>query len=350
MRITVPKKLFGMLCCLSLLWGVAACDSAIYDGEGDCSYRNGVRFVYDRNMKFADAFPHEVKAVTLYVFDKEGRLVSRYSDEGAALGKAGYVLPVDVKPGTYSLLAWCTWDKQEGVEALPFEIPEATPDQSVLTELTARLERGHDGAARAVVDKDIRPLFHGYVHEAVFSDEPGDHVVPIELTKNTNSIRVMLQHLSGEAVDADKFRFSITSANGKMAHDNSLMSDETLRYDAWHVGSGNAEIETENGVVNVHTAVAELTLARLVVEDKPVLTVTNDKGERVLSVPLIDYLLMVKGYYNRQMEDQEYLDRQDEYSLTFFLDDNLRWDETHIIVNSWAVVINNGSAGGGWEP
>ena len=66
----------------------------------------------------------------------------------------------------------------------------------------------------------------------------------------------------------------------------------------------------------------------------------NDKGETVLSIPLIDYALLIKGYYNRDMSDQEYLDRQDEYNLTFFLDENNHWISSSIIINSWRVVLS----------
>ena len=92
---------------------------------------------------------------------------------------------------------------------------------------------------------------------------------------------------------------------------------------------------------SVGVAIAELTVGRLVVENKPVLTITNEKGEKVLSIPLIDYALLVKGYYNREMTDQEYLDRQDEYNMTFFLDENNRWASSSIIINSWKVVLDD---------
>ena len=88
-------------------------------------------------------------------------------------------------------------------------------------------------------------------------------------------------------------------------------------------------------------AVAELTTGRLMTDQEPVLTVRNREGETVLSIPLVDYALLVKGYYNRDMDDQEYLDRQDEYNMTFFLDENDRWVNTSIIINSWHVVLQD---------
>ena len=51
-------------------------------------------------------------------------------------------------------------------------------------------------------------------------------------------------------------------------------------------------------------------------------------------------MLLVKGKYNRAMTNQEYLDRQDEYSFIFFLDANNNWLSSHIFINSWRVVLN----------
>ena len=41
------------------------------------------------------------------------------------------------------------------------------------------------------------------------------------------------------------------------------------------------------------------------------------------------------------MSDQEYLDRQDEYNLTFFLDKEDRWVSSSIIINSWRVILDD---------
>ena len=50
------------------LLGLAACDSAIYDNEGDCDVTYRLRFVYDRNMKWADAFASQVSSVRVRRF------------------------------------------------------------------------------------------------------------------------------------------------------------------------------------------------------------------------------------------------------------------------------------------
>ena len=89
-------------------------------------------------------------------------------------------------------------------------------------------------------------------------------------------------------------------------------------------------------------AIAELTVPRLVKGQKTQLTVTNkETGKPVFSIPLIDYALLVKGFYNRDMNDQEYLDRQDVYDMVFFLDKGDRWLDAYIYINSWKVVLQN---------
>ena len=77
-------------------------------------------------------------------------------------------------------------------------------------------------------------------------------------------------------------------------------------------------------------------------DKRPILTIRNiEKDETVLSIPLVDYALLVKGQYNRTMDDQEYLDRQDEYALTFFLDEGNQWMNSFIYINSWRIVLQN---------
>jgi hypothetical protein len=49
---------------------------------------------------------------------------------------------------------------------------------------------------------------------------------------------------------------------------------------------------------------------------------------------------MIKGH-DDVLDDQVYLDRQDEYNMTFFLDDDMQWVSSYILINSWKVVLND---------
>lgn len=329
-------KMLAAIACASMLY---ACDGLIYDGEGDCSVNYRVKFRYDYNMKFADAFAHEVNTVTLYLLDAEGRVVWQRTEQGEALAADGYAMTVDVEPGKYDLLVWCgTTDKGS------FSIPET----AVGNELTCTLDRQHDPGNKAFVAEDLDRLFHGWLPEQTFGETEGTYTYTVPLVKNTNNVRVVLQHLSGEAVDKDKFVFTITDTNGSMDWDNALLPDEQVTFYAWHTDAGEAGIASRSeGTQTVFraafsAAIAELTVPRLVKEQEPRLTVTNkETGGTVFSIPLIGYALLVKGFYNRDMGDQEYLDRQDVYDMVFFLDEGDRWLDTYIYINSWKVVLQN---------
>lgn len=326
------RLLYMTLVCLA----AAACDGSIYDYEGDCSITYRVKFRYDWNMKFADAFAHEVESVTLYVIGEDGSIVWQRTESGEALAAEGYAMTVNVEPGTYDLLAWGgTTDKGS------FVIPGAANRE----ELVCRLDREYDDAGSAFVRSDLDRLFHGYLEKQEFAGTEGVYTLTMPLVKDTNNVHVVLQNMSGATLDPGKFSFTVTDDNGSMNWDNSLLADETITYCAWHIDAGQADFEYDTASrasSTISTAVAELTVPRLMEEHKSTarLTVTNiETGDKVLSLRLIDALLLVKGYYSRSMSDQEYLDRQDDYSLIFFLDEGYRWNNAYIYINSWKVVL-----------
>lgn len=321
---------------------MTSCDAILGEEDVDCSIEYRVKFKYDKNMKFADAFAHEVEAVTVYAFDDDGKFVYQRTEEGAMLGEDGYTMPVEIQPGDYHLVSWA---KGNGTET--FSVPVLQEGVSTLDELTCMMDRIYSRAAdgTAEVRNDLRPLFHGEVSKISLSRAASTQIVEVPLTKNTNNVRIVLQHLSNEPVDIDKFEFNIRDKNGLMNYDNNLLEDDTLIYYAWDKYSGTAGMDKEDlraTTTSVSVAIAELTVGRLLAENEAVLYITNKgTGEPVLSIPLIDYALLVKGNYNRDMSDQEYLDRQDEYNMTFFLDENDKWVSSSIIINSWKVVLDN---------
>lgn len=317
-----------------------SCDSVIYDGEGDCSVKYRIEFEYERNMEFADAFASKVSSVALYVFDESGVLVEQMSESGEALAADDYAMMLELEPAEYDLLAWC------GVDGKSFTVPTATVGQTTLDQMLCTMSRKSD-AGGSYVDEDLSALFHG-LKRISYTDEPGVHTEVLSLTKNTNNFRIILQQTwsegsAAEGVDVSKFDFAIIDDNGKMNYDNSVMEDEQIIYRPWDITTGDVDVDTDISTrANMVTvSVAELTTARLMTDHRPILVVTKkETGEKVLSVPIVDYALLVKGNYNRNMDDQEYLDRQDEYNMTFFVHDG-KWVSSQIIINSWRVVLNN---------
>lgn len=354
------KNTGRMLLTVAVLgYALSSCDSVIYDDEGDCSVTYRVKFRYDRNMKWADAFAHEVKSVHLYAFDKDGTLVWHNSEKGDALAADDYAMTLVLPSGDYRLLAWCGLEN-DGEREESFSVPEARVGETQIEDLQCRLRRENDTAG-AYSDEKLYPLFHGMIDVSLpdMAYEGGEYTCTMPLTKDTNHVRIILQHLSGEEVNPDDFTFRIEEENGLMDYDNELLPDETITYRAHDKRSGTAGLGIDDypeiggaksarqtssrAVTSVSVAIADLTIARLMEGRKTWLTIERPGVEEWprVRIPLTDYALLVKDGYDREMTDQEYFDRQDEYSLTFFLDEDHYWASSSVIINSWKVVLDD---------
>lgn len=345
-------RVLSILMTMTLIQG---CNPSFFEEEGDCDPVHVIRFVYDKNMKFADAFHAEVPSVTLFVFDEDGHLVTSVARHVKAEESQDFSIELrDIPMGHYNLLAWC------GVVDTPhFNInPEGVAAPEIHHHI-CRIDReieAQDGSHH--IRKDLGRLFHGRLDDVDMTQDEGTHVHTLKLTKDTNVIRVTLQHMSGEEMNPDDYDIFIGDANGLYDHNNDLLPDEEITYHPWSIKGGVASFHPEDqpkqdarAQTSVSAVVAELTVGRLIADrnEKVFLSVYNHHtGAKILSIPLIDFLLLVKGnYYSEDgispMSDQDYLDRQDDYPMTFFLDESGSWIKTVIYINSWRVVKNESS-------
>ncbi|MDE7385595.1 MAG: FimB/Mfa2 family fimbrial subunit [Muribaculaceae bacterium] len=325
---------------------LTACDGMIYDDEGDCAPYYKVKFRYDMNMKFADAFPNEVNSVTLYAVDAAtGRVVWQNHESGERLKADGYEMDLPVDPGRYHLMAWCGDGHRTS-----FTVNDATH----IDDLHCRLNRDYDSRAGenngAISTTDLGRLYHGRENDLEMPTEQGTHYYNVNLTKNTNVIRVILQELTGDKLDKDEYEFEITDVNGHLESDNSLRDDELITYRPWRVDNAVANLVfgASDDPEDKRAVMAELTVSRLMLEGDPRLTVRyhskekpNDPSKVVLSVPLKPYCLAFKGDHYSNMDDQEFLDREDSYNMVFFLQSGMAWMNNYIYINSFKVVLQN---------
>jgi hypothetical protein len=327
-----------MLATLFVALSTSSCkEGFIYEGEGDCGVYYNIEFKYDYNMKFADAFSKEVKSIALYVFQNDTLVKSVVESNEAAIGADGFAIALELEAGSYELLAWAGLQSEESFDLLA-DVEEGKTTKQQLQVMVK--------SAEGRVSQDLKPLFHGTMPLEVTST-PGTYTETMSLVKDTNVVRIVLQQMS-DGVVAEKFRYEITADNGKLDWNNDVIEGNGLVYEPWSVLTGTAEVDPNYGTNavtradQVSVAVAEFTLNRMIDGSSPILTIWNiEENEKVLSIPVADYALLVKGQYNAQMSNQEYLDRQDEYNMTFFLDEDGDWLSASIIVNSWRVVLNN---------
>lgn len=313
----------------------------VWDND-DCGTEYRVKFKYDYNMLFTDAFSTQVPSVTLYAFDKQGLLAFQKTESGDVLATDGYYMTLDVDPGQYRLVAWA--GLTDGDKS--FEVPELRVGQHTLTDLQCRINRyphtAHGGLQVDSVGR-LSGLWHGVVpaQTVTRANTYGTEYVTVPLVKNTHTLRIILQQMDEEEMDASQFEISVTDQNGLMLHDNSLsQEDGTLTYMAYHQTAGTAGTDDEDTRLNV--VVAELNTGRLMADSDTRLSIVNrETGEPILSIPLIGYLELCRTTAHYDMPLQEYLDREDSYSMTFFLDSDLAWIDTQVIINDWIVRFND---------
>ncbi|MDE6577365.1 MAG: FimB/Mfa2 family fimbrial subunit [Muribaculaceae bacterium] len=341
----MKNKIFKILFTfIAAVMGVLITSCDVYDSAGDCSVHYKVPFTFTQNIHNVDAFPSHVSSVTLYVYDSSGKPVLRKTESGDALKVAGYTMEIDLMPGHYSMLAWC--------EGTPTFTPATAfvigNDDSSITGLSARLPITDRDESGLYCDRDIVPLFHGYNADVELPFTYGDVLLPaIDLMKDTNIFNISIENIDGTEMSPDDISVHIETDNSEMNWDNSLNGNLSFRHNPWNVTTFSSIREDEEnmraeGGEDTHPItglLAELTTGRLMVNRRPILVIRRTTDNHDVRFDLVQLLCMVRGHYNGNYSDQEYLDRMDFHELTFFVDANLNWyTAAGIRINGWTVV------------
>lgn len=331
----------------AFLLSLASCDRLVFEDEGHCEVNYRLRFVYSMNLKWADAFPSEVHSVHLYAFDRSGLFVKEFTANGDEVDREDYRMRLDLKPGKYTLVAWCGMENV-GVTDKSFTVPVPVVGQTRLEELTCALNVESDSESSAYSNTMLKFLYHGIQEVDLPDVYNGDFDYTIYLTKDTNHIRIILQQLSAEDMNPKEFTFKIEDANGWMGHDNRMIGTDLITYRPWAVGLAEAGVtpDDDGGIIYADGLIADFSTSRLMADHKDDLKLTIiGKDKQIACVPLLQYALLSREYYKmaygHDMDDQELLDREDEYIFTFFLDETQRWTEMHINILSYRMVVKN---------
>ena len=340
-----------------IIAALSSCDDHFFENEGDCEVHHIVRFVYDMNLKWANAFPSEVNSVNLYVFDNNDRFVKSYIYNGEELSDPKFSIELDLQAGTYKMLAWCGLDNPGAAEE-SFSVPVPIAGVTTLSEMTCALNTqtkgvyANESGDKVYSTERLYFLYWGYLEATLVDNHDGqtyDYVIC--LTKDTNHVRIILQEINGEDLNPEDYEFTIESVNGIMSWNNQPIGDTKITYQPWsqvndEVGVG--KIDVVDGTLRyVKGVLADLSVARLMANQATsvFLTISNSETKDIIArVPLIQYALLSKSYYElaygHKMTSQEFLDREDEYVLTFFLV-NGRWMDAYIDIQQWRVVLHD---------
>lgn len=342
-----------MLAALAATFALTACDNSfIFEDEGDCDPKYRVKLRYDYNMKYADAFASEVDHVTVNVVDSDGNIVYTHQESGQQLKADNYEIILDGKlaPGNYQLHAWCGSGAEPGNSSFAVHPAERLEDLrcTLLPDVHDYYNRAAaevPGAEGDTVKRELKNLYHGLTEQLNFPDEEGTHNFTIPLVKNTNSVKVMLQNLNKTPLDHNDFVFTITARNARMNHDNTLIDSEPVVYQAWDVRENIiGDVEPNDSILGgkLQAVVAEFTIGRLMADENVRLEAhRKSDGQLAFSVDMVNLALLLKSANLGSMSDQEFLDRQDEYSYIFFLDSRYTWSSCQVNILSWKMVFQN---------
>lgn len=299
--------------CLLLLLVLFSCTS-IDETLPEC--RLYVRFRYDYNMEFSDAFASQVNRVDVFVFDKDGTFVMKKSEQGETLGGGSYRMPLPLPAGEYRIAAWAGMSDD-------FEMPEPVAGKTTLEDLTVRMKREES----LVHNKALNPLWYGGVQAVSFTGRQ-EQTETVSLIKDTNKFRFILQKSGpGEELDINDCLFEIRADNGYYDWNNDLLDDDMISYRPYYL----EKVEDVGIVVEMNTM-------RLLEHKKVYLTLTRKSdGKELMKTDLIPYLLLTK-MEGHNIPAQEYLDRQSEYAIVFFYNPELlNFLSTKIVINGWTI-------------
>lgn len=355
--LTAIQEKVDKLLLLTLLAGaITSCDSILDYDEGDCSIEYCVKFKYDYNMEEVDVFAQQVRTVTLYAFDNNNNLVYQKTDQGELLGDKDYAMTVDIDPSKFHLIAWA------GLNDESFAVPLLYPQQSQIEELKVKTLRKAVMRAEAenekgnyIVEQELHSLWHGEVKNGPATRSGNQQISTVSLVKNTNNIRIVVAQVNRSggpvtrALTAETFKCEIYDDNGYMDYDNSLLDDNLLTYKPFVVESetvsSRAFSDAGEPAKEYNAVVSEISVARLMADKTPELTIVDSETQTTLfHVPnLVKFLekLQLEKYKDRHYTLQEYLDREDAYSMIVFVDEKLTLLKTVVDINDWIVQIND---------
>lgn len=312
---------------------------AVYEDLDPCPKGADVTLVYDYNMLKSDVFKTAAHCPTLHVYDAEGNYVDSHAHGN------NQTLSLDLPAGRYHVIAYDGMDCADASFVYGPELLGNHHYSKATTVLKTNSRAGSESSA----------MLHDHYQAAgditVEEDSPSREGLTLQMVKNTNNLRVVLQHVDGSDITASMFDFYVTADNAVMGHDNKVVKQgEDVTYRPWvtgEVASGMLIVEQGKDPKQVQNAYAEISLGRIMADDSPVLhiDIVDENGgtnDPVLALNLVEYIEMIKSRAFADMSTQEYLDRQDQYSMVFLIDPTThRWVGLQIKVNDWDVVLND---------
>ena len=329
---------------------LTSCNGVIYDDLDPCPEGVRLRFVYDYNMEFANAFTSQVDCLTVLVYNEDGSFrEKRTVTDRALLSDENWRMDIDLPEGRYMIVAYGGLADDDA----SYHFVKTPAEGTVLTDNRVELNPEIMNRSQGT---NLHTLFWGATIEKDDFDsvKESSQAMMVEVKKttmayenytvymmrDTNNLRIVLQEINGDPLSDKLFNFDVVDDNTLMGWNNAVIPSTPFSYNAWTTGQAAAGILPDGSESQV--AFAEFSFGRIMMDNQPMLHVTRvSDGSDVINIPLINYLLLAKSEDYLKMPSQEYLDREHHWNFTFFLDKHWKWIQVQIQVADWVVRVNN---------
>ncbi len=315
--------------------GLSSC-GMINEDLPECNQGARLRFVYDYNMEYANAFPSQVDCLTLLIYDTNGNFVASRTASAPEISAEDYRMTIDLPAGEYTFVAYGGMDCPES----SFHFTEGGTKADIPDRLENLEVQMNASSITAPIGTPLHKLFYGRLSLIIDEDALDYTDGTVKMMRDTNEVRVILQQINGDPVEDKAFAYTVEADNTLFNYRNDIIPVGTTAFHPYDRGELNMGLN-QYGTETI-AAFAQFGLSRFMDDDNVTLTIkTVDEGRTVMSIPLIRYLLAFRNEYKDEIEPQEYLDRENTWNMIFFLDSDYRWVKVSIIINDHPVRINN---------
>ncbi len=316
------KQFFAIVCIIAL----TSC-TWVKDDNDDCPYGFWLNLHYTYNILDVEAASRYVTDAYVYIYDAEGKYVNRIYATQDALAANNYRVRVEGLPeGDYQFVVW------SGIGNSQYAV---SGDTQTTDDFRVSLVTGGDTFAG-----ELPELFHGYLPAVHFDDSYAEH--DVELTKDTNQLACLVVPITEETeMTPGDFTMKIVTANGTLDAFNRIATDAVTTYEPYGESSVTID-DAEYG--ELHGLRFNMSTLRLMADnDCRIILGNKNTGETLFNISLPEYIGMIGTLYTnlgREISVQEYLDRQDFYTVVFYLSGDL--DQLiQLRVNSWRLRAYN---------
>lgn len=326
----------GMLLFAGIAILAISCD-LIDEDEHDCGLC--LRFVYNHNMEFADAFRSQINSVDIFVFDDNDRFLFSQKASLANLIDGNTLMLTDVRSGNYKVLAIGGLSESFRLSDLGGEDIKA--GHTAIEDIQFALTR--NGAD--MVDLEIPGMWYAKRLD-IIHDSSKQSTWDIEFMKDTNEFNIALvrDETRGSVIRNDDptpvhaYSYEIVSPEGAVySWENNPISTEMVTYKPYRLEFNNDDLWT--GSLNMCRLLYDYPGYKLVVRNTRTFKV-------VWEYDLMKLLAATKPDNHSSLPMQEYLDRQSVWNMVIRVqpggyDDPDAFLALSVVVNGWIVWIND---------